>query len=185
LPGSKHPMMEEPLEACVRNASDTMPHSLLSCRKWWHTRNCMSSENQIAKSDRFWYPGLRSPTSSTKYWDQLNQLKNSQTGNGFKALPMIYNHLESMLTRRKKPIKRRATLQLLQPRHLGCRHVKLRYLTWKTMIFLDSIFCWNTSIDYENCDRKPGIHHANHIPKITVERKENRELTSDLRLYGP
>jgi hypothetical protein len=48
----------------IRNFSTTVPHSLLSCGKWWRTGHWGPSEYLIVRCDRFWSPGLRSASSS-------------------------------------------------------------------------------------------------------------------------
>jgi hypothetical protein len=79
----------------IRNFSDTMPHSLLSCGKSWRTRyrNPSESDCQVWSFLISWtqitYQQYPICWITLKWRIFQDQSKNSQTGNGFKSLPMI------------------------------------------------------------------------------------------------
>jgi hypothetical protein len=70
-----------------------MPHSLISCGKWWHARYCIPPNYQSVRCHWLWYYGLISPTNNIPILDHVKisnlseRIENSEIGIGFKTSP--------------------------------------------------------------------------------------------------
>jgi hypothetical protein len=124
------------------NPLSRMSHSLLSCGKWWRVGYCCGQDfrlSEVTHSDN-----LDSDQLTTNHFPLAGSCRNLSNSvedltdwERFQNLASNLFHLQSKWTRVGKPIKRPATLVLLQLRRTGYWQTKLHsrtsirfYLVW-------------------------------------------------------